>query len=153
LCFSLLSNTSVTSLELEFNDIDNKQFHALCHLLQTNRSIRRLDLANNLIEDVDYFVERDGFQLTHLSLRKNRLGKQAAMSFAKLLRKNKTLVSLDVSQNIWGRAGVSMINEALPMNTCLKELEINGDGVPTELEERAKYSLTLNYHAVALPPI
>ncbi|CUG11258.1 leucine-rich repeat protein, putative [Bodo saltans] len=152
LCFSLLSNTNVTSLELEFNDIDNKQFHALCHLLQTNRSIKRLNLANNLIEDVEYFVERDGFQLTHLSLRKNRLGKQAAMSFARFLRKNKTLVSLDISQNMWGRAGVSMINEALPMNTCLRELEISGEGIPAELEERAQYSLTLNYNTVVLPP-
>lgn len=152
LCFALLSNTMVTSLELEFNDIDNKQFHALCHLLQTNRTIKKLNLANNLIDDVQYFVERDGFQLTHLVLRKNRLGKPAAMALSQFLRSNTTLESLDISNNVWGRAGASIITESLSMNVRLSELEMGGEGIPPELEEKAKYALTLNYRSVVLRP-
>lgn len=158
LTYALLNNTHVTTLELEFNDVNDNQFVSICNVLRTNRTITTLNLANNLITDVSLFVSSassgQGYAVQNLSLRRNKMGQAAAMDFAALLRHPLcSLKQLDVSFNEWGRLGASILTAALPMNDSLTAIEIEGPGIDAEAAAQAQFATTLHYNSVKLARI
>ena len=82
LAFALQANTTVRTLSLEFNDIDDSSVAYLAGVMSVNSSIITLSVANNLLTDVTQLVKalRENSSLQVLNLRNNRLNLASAQA-------------------------------------------------------------------------
>ena len=138
----LLTNSSLTSLSLPCMGLHlTKEYcSVLTKLLQTNQSLRYLDLSSNSILDSSFF---EGLQrntnLVKLNL--SNTGITAARSLTTLLRVNKSLTYLDLSSNLTSDSGARCIFEGLQHNTTLVNLNLSHTGIPIADPDTAR-SLT-----------
>ena len=138
----LLTNSSLTSLSLPCMGLHlTKEYcSVLTKLLQTNQSLRYLDLSSNSILDSSFF---EGLQrntnLVKLNL--SNTGITAARSLTTLLRVNKSLTYLDLSSNLTSDSGARCIFEGLQHNTTLVNLNLSHTGIPIADPDTARSSV------------
>jgi Ran GTPase-activating protein (RanGAP) involved in mRNA processing and transport len=147
LAFALQANTTVKSISLEFNDIEDSSIAYLAGFLSVNNTVSNLSLANNLLQDVTQLIRaiRNNTALRTINLRSNKLNLASAQAIKHFLLNNKTVVELDVSNNAWGNIGASTIVGALSMNSSLRIINVEGPGVLPATVENAELGLSLCY--------
>jgi len=130
----LLADTTLTSLDLELNDLND--LGALAEALRTNTTLISLKLrVNNLgPEDVKALKEalRTNKTLSSLKLNYNNLGPDGAKALAEALCTNTTLTSLDLSNNNIRPDGAKALAEALCTNTTLTSLDLSCSTLDSE---------------------
>ena len=125
---ALKVNTSLSSLDLAENSIDNEGANSLAQALRVNISLSSLDLAENSIdnEGANSLAQalRVNTSLSSLDLSRNSIGNEGANSLAQALRVNTSLSSLDLAENSIGYEGANSLAQALRVNTSLSSLDL-----------------------------
>jgi hypothetical protein len=126
-CTTLQTNTTLTSLDLENNDIGAAGATALATALQTNTTLTSLDLANNNIGAAGATALATALQtnttLTSLNLDGNYIGASGATALAMALQTNVILTSLNLVNNRIGDAAAVALLSARP--SCTVHLDRN----------------------------
>ena len=126
-------------LDLEDNQVGNG-VEILVEALRTNRSVTKLHLSNNMIEDDGVAALAIALQsnttLTTLDLNNNDIGDDGVETLADALQSNATLTTLHLNKNKIGNDGVAALAATLQSNATLATLYlrtnmINDDGVET----------------------
>jgi len=103
--FSTGGNTTVKSLKLDYNPrIGTEGLITLCDGLMSNSTLETLNMeCCNIGEDGGRVLAKllsfSGSSLKHLKLMGNKMGTESVLFFALVLRRNRTLVELDLSDN------------------------------------------------------
>ena len=154
LFLALRVNTSLTSLCLWDNSIDDKGASSLSEALRVNTSLTSLDLGRNSIgvEGASSLSEalRVNTSLTSLHLSDNSIGDEGASSLSEALRVNTSLTSLDLGQNFIGAEGVSSLSEALRVNTSLTSLHLSDNSIGNEGASSLSEALRVNTSLTSL---
>ncbi|RIB16241.1 hypothetical protein C2G38_2247151 [Gigaspora rosea] len=126
---TLCKNASLTSLDLNSNNIGIRGIKALTEVLCKNISLQSLIIYDNALDlrEVKTFQRLGGanaiakiiFENTGLTSC-NEFGSVGEILIAKALYKNTTLISLNLDSNYLGPEGAKVILESLCMNTTLK---------------------------------
>eukprot|EP00760_Papus_ankaliazontas_P001697 PhM_4_TR10572/c0_g1_i1/m.26421 len=131
------SPTPIQQIEVNFNDMDSRQFVHLVEFIESDfgSTVTHLVLRNNHIQDISRFMEavRRHDVLKVLDLSHNRLGVPAAKDLAVHLRNTAALGSLQVEHERWGDSGVRILLDALRNNGSVTEFCVGGSDVSTEL--------------------
>ena len=105
----------------------------LCLALRVNTSLTSLDLSGNLIQDegANSLSEalRVNTSLTYLQLSQNNICAEGAHSLSEALRVNTSLTSLNLSQNYICAEGAHSLSEALRVNTSLTYLKLSQNSI------------------------
>ena len=135
LCEVIAAGSSITALDLRGCNIRTGGAAALAKLLQTNNTLRTLDLEWNGIGSSDEAVAiiADALAvnqgLTSLDLRNNSVSPQGACHLARALGANKALHRLDLRWNDVGVFGGNALAHALEANRTLCEMLLSGNKV------------------------
>ncbi|XP_070258562.1 NACHT, LRR and PYD domains-containing protein 13 [Myotis yumanensis] len=133
---SILSSTQrTTRLCLAFNQLQDKGLQWLCASLSLpGCALRRLVLCSCELGApsgrylADALLQNQG--LTHLSLRRNRLGDEGVCSLSEALsHKDCSLQNLDLSECAFEAEGCWVLAEALGCNSSLKVLDVGGNHI------------------------
>jgi hypothetical protein len=128
------SNTVLTTLSLECNNLGYECGMSVAHFLRQNSTLTNLNLGYNRIPD-DCGLEianalMVNTTLQHLDLTANELGHASGVAFAHVLEtsngenNHSCLEYLNLAQNQLGDQGCKVIAAALPTNTTLKALTL-----------------------------
>ena len=110
----LETNTTLTKLDLSWNNLGPAGAESLATALKTNTTLTNLDLSDN------------------------NLGPAGAESLATALKTNTTLTNLKLSDNNLGPAGAESLAIALKTNTALTNLNLSGSSLgPADAESLA----------------
>lgn len=125
----LLSNTTITHLNLSWNLIRSPGGKALASAISSNSTLRELDLGFNLLRCNGTSTLAPALaasrSLAVLSLRRNELGPDGASQLADGLRDNKSLHTLNVGLNGISPLGAAKLAEALAQNSTLTHLHLD----------------------------
>ena len=140
---NLLKQPQLKYLVMKNNSLAHNQITMLmeglscCHL-------RKLDLTNNHIGDrgITQVCEALAYkpELTELVLEQTKFGREGAQALADLVRKNKSLTALDVSQNAFSADSMKLLVKAILSNNSadesskLMQLDISSCRVPGDAE-------------------
>ncbi|XP_068732911.1 protein NLRC3-like [Montipora capricornis] len=102
---AMATNSTVTLLDLSFNEVGDSGAAALAKAIEVNSTLTELDLS------------------------RNRIGISGADALAKAMRSNSTLTSLDLSYNEIGDSGVDELAQAMRSNSTLTYLSLNGNEI------------------------
>ncbi|KAL6049222.1 hypothetical protein QOT17_020612 [Balamuthia mandrillaris] len=121
ICHSLLRNTCVEELHLEFNMITAEGAVHLAELIRHNTRLHSLRLANNLLGNEGCLLLlkalKENKSLKSLDLKNNRIdGKDVSLAIVKKLQKNSTLVELQLEENRITQDALLQIKEILSKN-------------------------------------
>ena len=143
---ALRSTTTLTTLDLGFNDLGDGGVQAIASALAENVGcqLRVLDLTyNNFrargVEALAAYVS-SSLTIQELSLRNNDLGEEACTSLAKILG-SRTLSKLDISGTKLTLQGVQLVADALRTNSSLTSLSLQ------DLDDYGLRSLGVALHA------
>ncbi|KAI3384165.1 hypothetical protein SNEBB_008199 [Seison nebaliae] len=134
----LKEETKIKRLSLRFNRITDLGAQMLAEFLKADKSITHLDLMGNDIgeegaRELGIVLEKNG-SVIFINLNGNPLGKFGGIHFAKMLRINVTLKSLDLSDTNSHIETLIAITTALRTNKNLLYLNINRPITNNELE-------------------
>lgn len=133
---ALTKNTSVTSLAIAGNHIDDAGAQALADMLRSNRTIKEISLGSNRIGDegAKAIAEalRDNHTLRELSLSRNRIGDEGVAAIASALADNNTLSSLALDVNRISDAGTEALAHGLKGNSTLIELSLHSNAITSQ---------------------
>ena len=125
----LLSNCTLTHLNLTNSGVCNHGTEALAVVLQLNRTLTHLYSNSGWIQEQGAKALAEAissnFTLTHLSLPNNWINDLGAEAFARGLRFNCTLKFLDLSGNCIGNRGVVALAKCLESNVSLAYLNLH----------------------------
>ncbi|KAF9549641.1 hypothetical protein EC957_003177 [Mortierella hygrophila] len=131
--FSVMANSTLTTLDLSYNSIGDSRAQALADALKTNSTLTSLDLQGTLIEDngVQALSEalRTNSTLTALNLRDSSIGDSGAQALADALKTNSTLTSLDLQGTLIEDNGAQALSEALRTNSTLTALDLKYNSI------------------------
>jgi Ran GTPase-activating protein (RanGAP) involved in mRNA processing and transport len=104
----LRQNTTLLSLDLESSALGSAGLAEIAPALYRNTSIKTLDLTTNDLDDIE-----------------------SSKLLRELLRRNKTITSLCLDRNVFGRntAAARSIFEGVRSNTSLQQLDLRGCGL------------------------
>ena len=139
---ALRANTSLTSLDLSRNSIDDEGANSLCQALKVNTSLTSLSLGLNSIGDEGAHSLSEALRvntsLTSLVLVKNVIRDGGANFLSEALKVNTSLTSLDLFGNFIGDEGAASLSEALRVNTSLALLGLSSN----QIKEKGANSLS-----------
>lgn len=100
------SEKCLTHVDLSWNEFGNHGAHAVARMLESNNTLKFLNISNNQIEDngitgpmgIAAALAKNTV-LTHLNIAKNKFKEAAAEKIACALKKNSTLTELVLSSN------------------------------------------------------
>jgi len=125
----LLSNRTLTHLNLRNDGVCNHGAEAIGVVLQLNRTLTHLYSNSGWIQEQGAKALAEAissnFTLTHLSLPDNWINDLGAEAFARALRFNCTLKFLDLSVNCIGNRGVVALAKCLESNVSLAYLDLH----------------------------
>ena len=141
-------NTSLTTLTLDYNKFGNEGIVKLIHGLRSNCTMETLNLRFCNMEGIDFaaslcdLINNNKSQLSKINVEGNKLGAKGLGVFSRALRKNKTLTTLDISDNAINvdyepknfaifSNGLTSFGEALLINKTLKEINFRSNGIST----------------------
>ena len=146
----LQNNTTLVHLNLSSTGItatDPDTARSLTKMLQVNKSLTHLDLSQNKFS-THYIFEGFQHNTTLVNLNLSSTGIMAtdpdtARSLTKMLRKNKSLTRLDLSQNNLSDSVVQCISENLKRNAMV-ELNLSDTGISAKcIFQVLKHNTTL----------
>ena len=109
---------------------------AFADCLLTNDTLTHLNISANRIQDAGARALADCLRtnnaLTHLDISANRIPDAGARELADCLRTNKTLKHLDISDNYIQAAGARALADCLRANDALKHLDISDNRIQAE---------------------
>jgi len=126
---------SLTELNLYRNHLKDEGITAICKAVQSNKETKlvSLNIGVNQIgpvgaKSVAAMLAITG-SLTSINLRNNKLGAAGAAALAPGLAVNGSLTKLSLGANKLEEEGTKVICEAVKGNTMLKDLNLSGDGI------------------------
>jgi len=131
---ALINNTYVTGLWLKRNPIGTEGALCLAEMLRYNRKIRTLDLVNTSLGKIglkailDVLIQENR-TVERLYLGGNQIDEEDAQLLAELLIKNTQLKALLLNVNHLGDLGVLRLAKALQQNQTLVELGLASNGI------------------------
>ena len=133
---ALQSNTSLTYLNLSYNQISDEGVRVLASALRTHPSLKRLDLQGNQISDEGVKALANGLRtnmkLEYLSLESNQIGDDGVKALARSLQANTILQSLILHSNQIGNEGVKALANALESNTSVEIVSLQSNLIGDE---------------------
>ena len=141
-------NSSLTELDLSFNDIDDTGAKSLSQAHTVNSSLTSLDLCSNRIGDagaksLSHALTLNS-NLTSLSLRGNNIGDTGAESLSQALTVNSSLTDLDLRRNRIGYNGAASFSKALKRNSSLTSLDLSENSVGATGAKHLSQALKVN---------
>ena len=125
---ALAVNSSLTSLDLDWNRIGDAGASSLSQVLTVNSSLTILDLSWNIIGEAGASSLSQALtansSLTSLDLRNNSIGISGASSLSQALTANSSPTSLNLRANGFGMLGAVSLSQALTANSSLTSLEL-----------------------------
>ncbi|XP_015748252.1 PREDICTED: nucleotide-binding oligomerization domain-containing protein 2-like isoform X3 [Acropora digitifera] len=134
---ALRVNTSLSSLDLQYNLLDWDGAKSLAEALRFNTSLSFLKLSSNNIGDWGTNSLAQALKvntgLSSLTLHNEYIGAEAANSLAQALRVNTSLSSLKLDYaDIGGAEGATSLAQALRVNNSLSSLEFRENSIGAE---------------------
>ncbi|CAF0933792.1 unnamed protein product [Adineta steineri] len=148
---ALQHNASLTTLNLQYNQIGDVGAQRLADALQHNTTLITLDFCHNKIGDVGARSLGSALQcnttLTTLNIWCNQIGDIGTQHLADALQRNTTLTTLCLSNNHIGDVGVQHLADTLQHNTSLTTLNLQynqiGDVGAQRLADALQHNTTL----------
>ncbi|NXL93502.1 LR74A protein, partial [Alectura lathami] len=130
IAIALVSNATVTHLELEDNCILAEGAMCIAEMLRENCSLQELNISNNHLDTegakaIASLLLENASYLRALQLSGNSFGEEAASCFAEALRSNYQLKELDLSHNEFSEKGGQLLGQMLAINTTLEILDLS----------------------------
>lgn len=129
LCEALRTNGSqIKELRLYDNSLSRSTVSAIAKALITNHSLTHLQISANKIDDetcriiANCLEQNSGLRM--LSLRENHISDQGARHIAAALGNNRTLIDLSVRGNSIGNHGITALVTALTQNMTLQSMTL-----------------------------
>ncbi|XP_072350284.1 uncharacterized protein [Scyliorhinus torazame] len=136
LSIALVTNTSVTTLELEHDGINAEGVQYLMEMLVENCFIQTLNLSNNELRtwgvEVLCKMLPLNISLKCIKLSGNKLKSKDAAYFADTLSSNFRISELDLSYNAFGDKGAELLGQMLATNESLEKLNLRWNQIQTE---------------------
>jgi len=133
---SLESNTTLTTLCLDGNEIGDEGALLIGRSLKKNSSLIALSLEDNNIGKVGIKELCEALiintTLKELWLYTNNIGVEGTKLLRDALKRNSTLVSLDIRSNNIKDEGAHVMSEVLKVNTSLTYLYLGSNNIGTE---------------------
>ncbi|AZL16109.1 leucine-rich repeat domain-containing protein [Rickettsiales endosymbiont of Stachyamoeba lipophora] len=144
----LKTNTTLTSLNLGYNDIGTAGAIAIADTLNTNKTLASLDLKYNDIGAAGAKDLADTLKtnttLASLDLELNGIKDAGAKDLASALKVNKSLASLNLELNSVRDAGAKDLADALETNTALTSLNLAYNNIKVGGAKDLANALTAN---------
>lgn len=133
IAMSLVSNTSVLTLDLSDNWLGHPGGHAVCEMLRDNCFITHLDLSDNKFglqtaESLSQTLQQNS-TLTHVTLSGNDFDDKAAVHFSDAIMNTTKLEYLNLSHNLFGENAGIILGLAIADNSSLKELDLSWNSI------------------------
>lgn len=133
IAMSLVSNTSVLTLDLSDNWLGHPGGHAVCEMLRDNCFITHLDLSDNKFglqtaESLSHTLQQNS-TLTHVTLSGNDFDDKAAVHFSDAIMNTTKLEYLNLSHNLFGENAGIILGPAIADNSSLKELDLSWNSI------------------------
>ncbi|XP_012511602.1 PREDICTED: leucine-rich repeat-containing protein 74A [Propithecus coquereli] len=130
IAIALVSNTTVTKLELEDNCIMEEGVLSLVEMLQENYYLQEMNISNNNLDlkgarIISEFLQRDSSSIWNLELSGNNLKEEAAELLSQALSTNYRIKELDLSHNQFSDAGGEHLGQMLSINVGLQSLDLS----------------------------
>ncbi len=129
----LKTNKTLTSLELQFNDISPLGAQYISESLKVNNVLTELDLRGNDIKAAGckYISEllMVNKTLTHLDIEFNQIGESGAIFLCDSLKTNKTITKLSLQANNIRYLGAKYLLNCLKRNHTLKILYLDFNNI------------------------
>ncbi|XP_009480292.2 leucine-rich repeat-containing protein 74A [Pelecanus crispus] len=130
IAIALVSNTTVTHLELEDNCILAEGAICIVEMLRENSSLQELNISNNHLdtagaEAIASLLLDNMSYLYALQLSGNNFGEETAPYFAEALMGNYQVKELDLSHNEFCEKGGQLLGQMLASNTTLEILDLS----------------------------
>jgi len=153
LAAALKASSSLTSLEIGYNEIGPEGGVAIAEALKVNCSLTSLYLATNQLGPEGGVAVAKALRvnnsLTNLDLRNIGLGNRGATAIAEALKVNVSLTSINLRANDIGIGigtdGGVIIAEALKVNRSLTSLYISSNNIGPEGGKAVAEALGVNY--------
>ncbi|XP_056009588.1 leucine-rich repeat-containing protein 74B-like isoform X10 [Ostrea edulis] len=129
IAMSLVSNTSVLTLDLSDNWLGQQGGHAVCEMLRDNCFITHLNLSDNKLglqsaESLSQILQQNS-TLTHVTLSGNDFDDKAAVHLSDAITNTTKLEYLNLSHNLFGENAGVILGPAIADNSSLKELDLS----------------------------
>ncbi|XP_076199638.1 leucine-rich repeat-containing protein 74A [Aptenodytes patagonicus] len=130
IAIALVSNATVTHLELEDNCILAEGAICIAEMLRENSSLQELNISNNHLDtagaEAIASLLLDNMSCLHtLQLSGNNFGEQTAPYFAEALMGNYQVKELDLSHNEFYEKGGQLLGQMLASNSTLEILDLS----------------------------
>ncbi|KAM8961903.1 leucine-rich repeat-containing protein 74B [Pelodytes ibericus] len=129
LALSLVTNTSIVSLDLSDNWLEGDGAAAISDMLKENCYISELHLSDNklALKGAKSFSHMLGENTTlrKINLSGNEFNDQTAPYFSEALINNQKLESVDLSHNMFGNGSGEVLGTAIAENTGMLELNLS----------------------------
>jgi hypothetical protein len=117
----------IIQLSLFENKIDDAGIEILVPAFKVCSSLKKVNLDSNTftivgVQKLCQWLKEEDCKLTHLSLVKNSIGENRIYVITEMLKKNKSLLSLNLSYNKVKDIGAIVLAEALVINQSLEAL-------------------------------
>ncbi|KAG0274110.1 hypothetical protein BGZ96_004491, partial [Linnemannia gamsii] len=130
---ALKTNSTLTTLDLQYNKVGPHEVQAMAEALRTNSTMITLHLGNNMIGDSGAqslsVALRTNSTLITLSLDHNSIGDEGAQVLSEALKTNPTLITLSLDHNSIGDEGAQALSEALKTNSTLITLSLENNSI------------------------
>uniref|UniRef100_G1NJK2 Leucine rich repeat containing 74A n=1 Tax=Meleagris gallopavo TaxID=9103 RepID=G1NJK2_MELGA len=167
IAITLVSNATVTHLELEDNHILAEGAICIAEMLRENCSLRELNISNNhldtegaeaiaslLLENASYLhtlqlsgglhALKHNYQVKKLDLSHNEFSEKGGQLLGQMLAVNTTLEILDLSWNHLRRKGTVAFGTGLKGNAALKILNLSWNSIGNEGAQALAEALKVN---------
>ncbi|XP_068947807.1 leucine-rich repeat-containing protein 74A [Petaurus breviceps papuanus] len=130
IAIALVSNTTITRLELEDNWILEEGALALMQMLHENYYIQELNVSNNHLDSpgakiiTDFLLENTS-SLWSIQLAGNNFNDETAQMFCNALTSNYRIKALDLSHNAFSEKGGEQLGHMLVLNEGLQTLDLS----------------------------
>ncbi len=161
LCGALKANTTVTRLNLSYNNIQYEGAEVISDMLRENTTLTGLILNDNRIKDkgvglICDVLKSSNSSLKSLHIKSNGIGDEGASELAAMLKSNKVITDLNLDINFITDIGANELADAIKINDSLTFFGIARSGIRTEgasnLVEAIKHSkMLLSVNLEGLP--
>ncbi|KAL0242495.1 hypothetical protein GEMRC1_005058 [Eukaryota sp. GEM-RC1] len=145
---ALKTNTTVTSVDLGSNSIEDEDARALAEVLKINTSVTGIDLRNNSIGDEGARALAEALKVnvsvTSVNLWDNSIGYEGARALAEALKVNASVTSVVLRDNFIGDEGAEALAEALKVNSFVLSVNLEDNSIGAEGARALAEALKVN---------
>jgi len=140
----LKSNKSLKSLNISNNTIKHRGAKLVCSAIKENNTLEEIDLSKNFFgfekKGVKYLADALKYHpsIKYVNISENDIRDVGCFMLCNMLKENKVLERLDISQNSMTAEAIDAIIEALKINDTLKQLTLGDVALPDPPKGEAK---------------